>query len=53
MHKCGILKNGTDEPIYRAGVETQTQRMDVWTQGGQGKDGMNREIRTDRSHCHV
>lgn len=31
MHKCGILKNGTDEPIYRAGVETQTQRMDVHT----------------------
>ena len=24
MHVCGILKNGTDELISRAGIETQT-----------------------------
>ena len=24
MHICGIQKNGTDEPICRAGIETQT-----------------------------
>ena len=23
MHICGIYKNGTDEPISRAGIETQ------------------------------
>ena len=23
-HTCGIQKNGTDEPICRAGIETQT-----------------------------
>ena len=24
MHICGIQKNGTDEPICRAGIEMQT-----------------------------
>ena len=33
MHICGIQKNGTDEPICRADIETQTQRLDMWTQG--------------------
>ena len=23
---CGILKNGIDEPIFRTGIETQTQK---------------------------
>ena len=27
-------KNGTDEPIFRAGIEMQTQRMDFWAQPG-------------------
>ena len=27
-----IQKNSTDEPICRAGVETQMQRMVMWTQ---------------------
>ena len=35
-HICGIQKNGTDEPIFRAGIERQTQRMDMWTQWGKG-----------------
>ena len=34
MHIYGILKNGTEEPICRAGLETKTCRMDVWTQQG-------------------
>ena len=32
MHICGIQKNGTAELICRAGIETQIQRMDLWTQ---------------------
>ena len=28
----GIQKNGTDEPICKAGIKTQTQKMDMWTQ---------------------
>ena len=35
MHIYGIQKNGIDEPICREGMETQMQRMDLWTQGGQ------------------
>lgn len=28
-----IYKNGTDEHICKAGIEMQTQRMDMWTWG--------------------
>ena len=31
-----MQKNGTDEPIWRAGIETQTQKMDMWTQESGG-----------------
>lgn len=27
-------KNGTDQPIYKAGIETGTQKMDLRTQYG-------------------
>ena len=33
MHIYGIQKNGTEEFIYRATVEKQTQRIDLWTSG--------------------
>ena len=38
------LENGTDEPVSRTGIETQTQRMDMQTQaqgegGGGGRAG--------------
>ena len=39
MHIYGIQKNGTDEPICRAGVETLMQKMDMWTQAEEGKVG--------------
>ena len=29
-----IQKNSTDEPICRAGIETNAQGVDVWTPGG-------------------
>ena len=31
MLLCGIQKNSTDKPICREGMDTQTQRMDLWT----------------------
>ena len=34
-----ILKNGTDEPVYGTGIETQTQRKDMGTQGGKERAG--------------
>ena len=40
-------KNGTDEPICRAGIETQTERKDVWTLCGGEEGRMNCEIRFD------
>ena len=35
MHICGIQKNGTDEPICKAEIETQRQRTSVWTPSGE------------------
>ena len=39
MHICGIWENGTDEPICKAGIETQMQRTDMWTRWGEGRWG--------------
>ena len=38
MHLYGVWKNGIDEPICRAGMEMQTQRMDRGTRGKEGWD---------------
>ena len=52
-HVCGTQKNGTDELVCRAEVETQMQRTNVWTprgesgEGGDGGGGMNWEIGID------
>ena len=40
------LDNSTVETIFRAGIETQTQRMDLWT-WGEGEGGRDWEIRTN------
>ena len=47
MHIYGISKNGTEEPICRAGLETKTCRMDMWTQQGEEEGGTNWEISTE------
>ena len=52
MHICGIQKNGTDELVCKAEIETQMQRTNVWTPrgesgGGAGGGGMNWEIGID------
>ena len=31
-------KNGTNEPIWRGGIETQTQRTDLWKQVGKERE---------------
>ena len=38
-HICGIQKNGTDEPVCRAEIETQMQRTNVWTPRGESGVG--------------
>ena len=54
MHICGTQKNGTDEPVCRAEIETKMQRTNVWTPkgescggGGSGGGVMNWEIGID------
>ena len=37
-HIYGIWKNGTEEFIYRAAVEKQTYKIDLWT-WGEGRRG--------------
>ena len=44
---CGIQKNGTDGPIFRAGTEMQTQRADVQTQVEGEGSGINWETGID------
>ena len=38
MHIYGIQKNSTEEFIYRAAMEKETQRIDLWT-WGEGRRG--------------
>ena len=33
-HICGIQKNGTDEPVCKAEIETQMQRTNIQTTKG-------------------
>ena len=46
-HICGTQKNGTDEPVYKAEIETQTQRTNIWTPRGERGGGMKWEIGID------
>ena len=39
MHVCEIQKNGTDEPICKAEIETQIQRTYGHQAGGGGGGG--------------
>ena len=38
-HICGTQKNGTDEAVCRAEIETQMQRTNVWTPRGESGRG--------------
>ena len=49
----GSRKNGTDEPICRAGIETQTQRMGLWTQQGKGRVGEIQRVALKHICYHV
>ena len=39
MHTCETQKNGTDELVCKAEIETQIQRTNVWTSSGEGGGG--------------
>ena len=38
-HTYGIQKNGMDEPVCKAEIETQMQRTNVWTPRGESGRG--------------
>ena len=54
MHTYGICKDGTEEPIYRAATETQTQRTDLWTQVEMGgEDGRTERVVLKHIYYHM
>ena len=53
MHIYEIQKNGIDEPIYKDGMEMQTQRMDLWTQLGKERVGQMEKVASTFLHYHV
>ena len=40
---CGILKNSTNELIYKIGTESQTRKQIYGYQRGRGRGGINQE----------
>ena len=42
-----IYKNGTNEPVCKAEIQTQMQRTEVWTSRGKRGGGINWEFETD------
>ena len=55
INECiyGILEKGTDKPVYRAGIETQKQRTNLWTQRAQETVGQAERVALIYVHCHV
>ena len=50
IDRQGILKNGTDEPVCRPGIEMQMQSMDLWIQWG--KEGVEQVERVALTYTH-
>ena len=53
MHIHGIQKDGTNEPIYRAAIEMQTQKTDFWTQWGREKVGLFERVAMKQIYYHM
>ena len=53
MQTYGIQENGADEPICRAGIEMQTQKMDLWTQQGKESVGWAEGVALKYLHYYV
>ena len=53
MHIFGIFKAGTNEPVCRAAVETQTQRTDLRTQWGKERAGQTEKAAWKLTHYHM
>ena len=44
---CGILKNGTNELIYKTELESPMQKTNLWLPGDKAGGGINWETGTD------
>ena len=53
VHIYEIQKNGTNKPICRSGIETQTQRTDLWTQWEQKRVGQIEREGLKDTHYHM
>ena len=54
MHIYTIQKNGSEEFIYRAAMEKQTQRIDLWTWGeGEGEMYGKSNMETYTTICKI
>ena len=55
MHIYGIQKNGTEEFTYRAAMEKQTQRIDLWTwgEGRRGERNGKSDMETYTTTCKI
>ena len=53
---CGILKQGTNEPIYKTETDSQTWRIDLclpllgW---GAGRKWDGWEVRLENANCYI
>ena len=47
------LENGTDEPIFRAGIDTQTWRTDLWPQQAQERGGRIERVALKHMCCYM
>ena len=54
-HIHRIQKNGTEEFIYKAAMEKQTQRIDLWTwgEGGEGEMYGKNNMKTYMTICKI
>ena len=50
MYICGILKDGSDQPICRATIKMQTLRADLWTRGRKKRVGQTESIALKHMH---
>ena len=48
--KCGIQKNGRDELMCKAEIESQMQKTNLWLPRGKGRGGMNWRLGLTYTH---
>ena len=52
-HIYETQKDGTDEPVCKAGIEMQTQRTHLWTEQEKERVGRIERVAWKHLHCHM